>query len=58
MNEQQQAELVRMKQYFPFRIVFGALNPETGEFSVHARKTARPMNEFLRKGWLVWKAGV
>lgn len=52
----QQEELTNLKRHFPFRIVFAAVNSETGEVQFHARNTRRKMNYFLRKGWKVFVA--
>jgi len=46
-----EAELKRLKAYFPFRIVWGALNPETLEFVTGANATKRQLNDYVRKGW-------
>ena len=47
-----QSELKRLKQYFPFRIVFASYLD--GKFETFADHTKRRMNSILRKGGLVW----
>ena len=54
MNEaisKMQAEMNRLKAYFPYRIVWGALNAETLEFVTGANVTKRQVNDYVRKGW-------
>ena len=46
-----EAELKRLKAYFPFRIVWGAINPDTLEYVTGASATKRQLNGYLRKGW-------
>lgn len=53
LTEAQEAELRRMKAYFPSRIVWAALGPN-GEFERGASHTRRIMNTYLKKaGWCV-----
>ncbi len=55
LTKLQEDELRRLKAYFPFRpVVFGTINPETNEFQCHANYNKRKMNNFLRKGWVVF----
>ena len=49
---EQETELRHMKQYFPYRIVWGAVNTN-GEFVSGANTTRRQLNQYLRQGWLV-----
>lgn len=44
-------ELVRIKAYYPFRIVWGAINPETLETVTDASATRKQVNAYMRKGW-------
>ena len=53
-TEAQRAEIVRVKQYFPYRIAYGALNPATNEFVASAVPNFRIPNKLARDGWLVW----
>lgn len=46
-----QQEMNRLKAYFPYRIVWGALNAETLEFVTGANVTKRQVNDYIRKGW-------
>jgi len=41
--------LVRLKQYFPYRIIFGVLKKD-GTFDTYATKTKHTMNRALRSG--------
>lgn len=47
-----QVELKRLKQYFPYRIVFASFMD--GKFKTFADHTKCRMNGILRKGGLVW----
>lgn len=49
-----QAEMNRTKDYFPFRIVWGAINPETLEYVTGANPTKRQANDMARKGYHVY----
>lgn len=49
--EKMQAEMKRLKGYFPFRIVWGAVNPQTLEYETGASPTKRQVNAYVRKGW-------
>lgn len=44
---EQEAELRRMKSYFPYRIVWGAVD-ESGNFECGANSDRREMNKRLR----------
>ena len=55
MNEQQEAEVIRLKQYFPYRICYGAIRGQ--EFIANTATTMRPLNKLVREGWTVFKAG-
>ncbi len=52
LSTETQDELNRLKQYFPFRIIFAAYID--GNFYTYATHTKRQMNNILRKGGLVW----
>jgi hypothetical protein len=58
-TEAQEAELRRLKAYFPYRIVFGAVNVQTEPhtFEAYAMKDRRQLNKLLRAGWLVATLG-
>ncbi len=53
VTEPRQAELARLKGYFPYRIVYGALHPSTGEWRSGAVTTRREPNRLAREGWKV-----
>ena len=55
MNEEQADEMRRLKEEFPFRIVWGALSL-SGQWKAGANVTRRKPNDLLRKGWRVWIA--
>lgn len=46
----QQNELARLKDHFPYRIVFGVIDNVTGEFSTYAKTTMHTANNLARKG--------
>ena len=48
----QQEEMKRLKQYFPYRIVYGAIM--NGEFSCGAVPTMRKIENLVKKGASVW----
>jgi len=50
LNEQQIAELQRLKSYFPYRIVWACINAATNEFSAQASYDKRALNKELRAG--------
>jgi hypothetical protein len=52
---EQEAELLRLKQHFPYRLVWGAVNVNTvpHTFEAHASYTRHRLNRYLRAGWLV-----
>ncbi len=45
-------ELRRLKAYFPYRVVFGAISP-SGEWEANAQPTKRRALSLARKGWAV-----
>lgn len=54
LSDQQVVEMRRMKSYFPYRIVFGVFDKDTGEFSVWAKPTKHAMNRLVREGHAVF----
>ncbi len=50
----EETEMRRMKQYFPYRIVYGVVDKETSEFRTYASATMRQANGFARNGHDVW----
>ena len=57
MNEEQMADLVRLKRHRPYMIVWGALSPD-GKWEVYATPTRHRMMSLARKGWRVWELQV
>lgn len=54
----QEAELRRLKAYFPYRIVWGSINPQDESFEAHADLNRHRINACCRKvGWLVATIG-
>lgn len=53
-NEKQLQELQSLKNFFPFRIIYGAFNPVTGEWFASAVPTMRIPNKLAREGWQVF----
>lgn len=53
-NEAQLRELQNLKNSFPFRIIYGAFNPATGEWVASAVPTMRIPNKLAREGWQVF----
>jgi len=49
-TEQNKAELSNLKNWFPYRIVFGVIDSVTGEFSAYAKTTMHTANNLARKG--------
>lgn len=53
-SEAQVRELQNLKNSFPFRIIYGAFNPATGEWFASAVPTMRIPNKLAREGWQVF----
>lgn len=53
MPEKIENELIRLKQYFPFRIIWCA--HKSGEWITGANLDNREPNKHLREGWQVFK---
>jgi hypothetical protein len=54
MNANQEQQMMTMKSYFPFRIVWGKIDKNTGAFEVFANVTKHAMNKAVRDGHKVW----
>lgn len=54
LTEAQIQELQGLKNSFPYRIVYGAINPATGEWFASAVTTMRAPNKLAREGWQVF----
>lgn len=50
LSIEQSNELIRVKQYFPFRIVFGVIDKDTGKFDVYVKTTKHAANKLSREG--------
>ena len=57
LTDSQNTELTRLKQYFPYRVVWGAIHPDTNEWFASANTTKRQMNAYVKKGWVVFQVG-
>lgn len=53
-NEAQIQEMQNLKNSFPFRIIYGAFNPQTGEWFASAVSSMRAPNKLVREGWQVF----
>lgn len=49
-----QKEMARLRAYFPYRIVWGALNPQTNEYVTGATAARHQPNNLARKGQEVY----
>ena len=54
LSEQQEQELRRLKQYFPYRIVFGVIDKDTSQFQTYVKRTMHTANNMTRKGHKVF----
>lgn len=54
MTSEQKQEMMNLKKYFPFRIVWSKINKDTGEFESFADKTKAKMNKAVREGHQVF----
>ena len=50
----QLAELQRLKSYFPYRIVWGMIDKETGAWEAIASQTKRHLNKAIRDGHAIF----
>ncbi len=55
LTVEQNAELSRLKAYFPYRVVWGAIHPDTKEWVASANTTKRQMNSYVKQGWVVFQ---
>ena len=49
-TESQIQELQHLKNWFPYRIVFGVIDAGTGEFNAYAKTTMHTANRLARQG--------
>jgi hypothetical protein len=54
LTDAQVQELKGLKCHFPYRIVFGTLKPETGEFVMRTAYTKQTPRNWARRGWKVF----
>jgi hypothetical protein len=54
LTDEQKAELSRLKQFYPFRIVYGVVDKNSGVFSLFASYTRRGMMKAVRDGHAVF----
>lgn len=57
LKPEQQAALLRLKSYYPFRIIWGEIVAGTDQFTAHASINARAMNKSARSGNTVVRLG-
>ena len=50
LTQAQIAELSRLKDYFPYRIVFAVIHKDTGEFEAWCKTTMHIANKLAREG--------
>lgn len=55
LSDEQIATLRRLKSFYPYRIVYGAVDPRSGEFESSAVKTMHRPNKLMRDGWRVYQ---
>jgi hypothetical protein len=53
LTEDQKQELKMLREFFPYRIVYAAMNPSTGEYIASAVTSMRIPNKLCRDGWQV-----
>jgi cytochrome b len=53
LSDAQEEQLANLKAHFPFRICWGMIDKETGEFSCFAAFDKRGMNKAARQGHFV-----
>lgn len=54
LTDAQTQQLRNLKASFPFRIIYGALNPVTKEYVASAVTSMRIPNKLAREGWEVF----
>lgn len=54
LTAEQETEMRRMKSHFPYRIIYAALHPDTGEFWASAVTSMRIPNKFARQGYAIF----
>lgn len=54
LTKTQEAEVHRMKAYYPYRIAYGMIDKDTGKFEAHATTSMRIVNKLARQGHTVF----
>ena len=54
LTTEQENEIRRVKAYFPYRVVCGVIDKDTGEFNVYANVTRHTSNRLIREGHEVY----
>jgi len=54
LTEENKNDLIKLKQYFPYRIIFGVCMPD-GKFDTYAVNTKHKLNKFLKLGYQVFQ---
>lgn len=55
LTEDNKKEMARLAEYFPFRIVWGMINKDTGEFFAYADMALRHYNMAVKAGHIVYR---
>jgi hypothetical protein len=53
-SESQLTDLRRLKNYFPYRVVWLAISPDGSDWRTGADSTKHKVNALARKGWHAW----
>lgn len=56
MEVKLKTEMERLKQYFPYRIIYGIIDKTTGAYSAHAVTSMRIPNKLAKEGHQVFIA--
>jgi len=54
LTKVQEAEIYRVKSFFPYRIAYGMIDKDTGKFEAHAVTSMRIPNKLTREGHQVF----
>ncbi|MDD3984250.1 MAG: hypothetical protein PHU54_10015 [Candidatus Omnitrophica bacterium] len=50
LTKTQEAEIYRIKSFYPYRIAYGIIDKDTGKFEAHAVTSMRIPNKLIREG--------
>ena len=53
LTKAQEAEVARIRSYFPYRIIYAVVDKDTKAFSAHASTDMRTPNRLARAGHIV-----